>query len=175
MKGVVSMSYDAQNIFTAMIDESGTIWEAGAGRKRQAVGIDAQKEQDYQAQIAEMQGVIDNYYNKLVELGAITPPKTPEQIAQEQAAQQSLINEKLLEAISGLQSELNSMKNAVGSSSRAKPEYIEGEVKDYGNSRNGNEPCDDTIGEIGTVSGQITRSSQKRNATGAKATAGDIE
>lgn len=103
--------YFADNIFTAIIDEQGVIWEAGTGRKRQAVGIDAQKEQEYQAQISEMQGVIDNYYNRLVELGEINPPKSADQIAQEQAAQQAEINQALLEAISSLKSELGELRN----------------------------------------------------------------
>jgi F0F1-type ATP synthase membrane subunit b/b' len=93
-----------------MIDENGTIWEAGVGRKRQAVGIDSQREQELTAQITEMQEVIDNYYNKLVELGAIEVPKTAEQIAREQAAQQAEINKQLLEAISSLKEEVRAFK-----------------------------------------------------------------
>jgi len=99
-----------QNIFTAMIDETGTIWEASTGRKRQSVGIDAQKEQEYIAQIAEMQERLDQYYAKLVDLGIISPPKSAEQIAQEQAAQQAEINAKLLEAIGNLQTELGELR-----------------------------------------------------------------
>lgn len=32
----------------------------------------------------ELQSITDGYYNKLVEVGVITPPKTPEQIIEEQ-------------------------------------------------------------------------------------------
>lgn len=137
------------NVFTAVIDEQGVIWEAGTGRKRQAVGVDAQREQEYQAQITEMQGVIENYYNKLVELGAIIPPKSAEQIAQEQAIQQSEINQKLLEAIRSLQSEI-------------------GELKNNGVIGNGNELGNGAIGQISESIGEKPTGSQKRNATGTK-------
>ena len=102
---------DAPNIFSGMIDEDGTIYEATSGRKRNIVGIDDQRHSELLKQISDMQGVIDNYYEKLVELGAITPPKTPEQIAQEQAAQQAEINMKLLEAINNLQIEIGTLKS----------------------------------------------------------------
>ncbi|KAK9679478.1 hypothetical protein QE152_g39977 [Popillia japonica] len=105
------------NVFTAVIDQDGIIYEAGPGRKRQIVGIDTQKEQDYIKTIAELRETLGNYYNKLVSLGVITPPKTPEEIAaeqlklaQEQAAQQAEINNKLLEAIGALKAEIKEMK-----------------------------------------------------------------
>ena len=103
-------SYPASNIFTGMIDESGTIYEASTGRKRQPVGIDSQREQELLDQINQMQSVIDNYYEKLVSLGEIVPPKSAEEIAREQASQQAEINQRLLEAISGLQAELSEIK-----------------------------------------------------------------
>ena len=103
--------YSAATPFTAMIDTTGIIYEAGIGRKRQAVGIDIQREQEYQKQIADMQAVIDNYYAKLVELGAIVPPKTPEQIAQEQAAEQKVINQSLMAAIQELSQKVGELSN----------------------------------------------------------------
>lgn len=42
----------------------------------------------------ELSNICDKYYNKLVELGAITPPKTQEQIIQEQTQlMQQMINQ----------------------------------------------------------------------------------
>lgn len=137
------------NIFTAMIDEQGVIWEAGTGRKRQAVGIDAQKEQDYQAQIAEMQERLDQYYNKLVEIGVITPPKSAEQIAQEQAAQQAKINEALLDAVQSLQSEIKELRN-------------------NGNAGNGAELGKPPIGENRTSAGEKSTRSSRRDTTSDK-------
>ena len=47
----------------------------------------------------ELKAISDEYYKKLVELGAITPPKTPEQIQQE-----------TMELMSGMLSEIKAMK-----------------------------------------------------------------
>src|SRR5919108_5441268 len=127
------MSYE-QNIFTAIIDQEGTIYAAGTGRQRQVVGIDTQKEQEYLNTISSMQETIDNYYNKLVELGVINPPKTPEQIALEQAAQQAEINAKLLEAINGLHMRMEELTN--------------------GNDRNGSAGSGNTIGQNSESIGQ---------------------
>jgi hypothetical protein len=136
------MSYE-QNIFTAIIDQEGTIYAAGTGRQRQVVGIDTQKEQEYLNTISSMQETIDNYYNKLVELGVINPPKTPEQIALEQAAQQAEINAKLLDAINGLQMRMEELTN--------------------GNDRNGFAGSGNTIGQNSESIGQKSAGSQKRN------------
>lgn len=103
--------FSTDNIFTGMIDLDGNIYNASMRNNRVKIGVDAEREQELLNQIEEMQGVIDNYYQKLVDLGAIIPPKTPEQIAQEQAEQQSLINQQLLEAIGSLQAELKEMKS----------------------------------------------------------------
>lgn len=47
----------------------------------------------------ELKTISDEYYKKLVELGAITPPKTPEQIQQE-----------TMELMSGMLTEIKAMK-----------------------------------------------------------------
>lgn len=47
----------------------------------------------------ELKSISDEYYKKLVELGAITPPKTPEQIQQE-----------TMELMSGMLTEIKAMK-----------------------------------------------------------------
>ena len=47
----------------------------------------------------ELKAISDEYYKKLVELGAITPPKTPEQIQQE-----------TMELMSGMLTEIKAMK-----------------------------------------------------------------
>ena len=104
------MDYEQARPFTAVINADGIIYEYGVGRQRTAVGIDLQKENEYVKQIAEMQEVIDNYYNKLIELGEIVPPKSVEQIALEQQAEQKEINLALLDAISNLQNEIKVMK-----------------------------------------------------------------
>jgi len=104
--------YDGSNIFTGIISEDGTIYEYGSGRKRTVIGIDAQKEQEYIKQISDMQETITNYYNKLVELHIIEIPKTPEQIALEQAAEQNKINTMLMQAIEQLTQKVGELSNA---------------------------------------------------------------
>lgn len=144
-----------QNIFTAIIGEDGTIYEATTGRKRQPVGVDIQREQELLKQIGEMQDVIDNYYGKLVELGAIVPPKSAEDIAREQAAQQALINERLLEAISGLQAELGAIK--------------------HGDLRRSDESGDEPIGQNRPSNRKAGRPSKGRDTAGGEDAPGDPE
>lgn len=115
------MAYNTENTFVALIDQNGMIRDMSAGRRGEVIGVDYQKEDEYKRTIAEMQETLDNYYNKLVELGAIAVPKSPEQIAQEaaaeqlrlaqeQAAQQAEINQALLGAIESLNAEVKELK-----------------------------------------------------------------
>ena len=115
--------YGQATPFVAVIDTSGVIYQTDSGRKRQAVGVDLQRESELTGQIEEMQEVIENYFQKLVELGAIVPEKSPEQvareaaeeqlrIAREQSEQQARINAALLDAVNELRSEIAEMKQA---------------------------------------------------------------
>ena len=56
----------------------------------------------------ELKEMTDKYYNKLVELGVIVPPKTPEQIQQEQ--QQAM--QDMLAIVKDLKAEVEELKNA---------------------------------------------------------------
>ena len=56
----------------------------------------------------ELQEMTDKYYDKLVELGVITPPKTAEEIAAEQ--QQAM--QDMLAIIKDLKTEVEELKNA---------------------------------------------------------------
>lgn len=55
----------------------------------------------------ELQGICQGYYDKLVELGVIKPPKTPEQLQAEQA--QAMAD--MLAVIKGLKQEVEELKN----------------------------------------------------------------
>lgn len=55
----------------------------------------------------ELKELADSYYNKLVELGAIVPPKTPEQIQQETMQ----VMQGMLKQMQTLQQELEVLKN----------------------------------------------------------------
>lgn len=110
--------YAPNNYITVSVDNQGNIWDH---KSRQMVGISLEKESNYQQTIKDMQETLDNYYNKLVELGVITPELTPEQIiAQEMQEQkqayQALLQsnlammktmEKITEKLGGMQCELN--------------------------------------------------------------------
>lgn len=113
------------NFYSVMIDDVGDIFEISGYQKGRKIGIDTKREKDFIDTQAEMQSVIDNYYSKLVELGAIEVPKTPEELIQEQnaqqaeinqklceqVAQQAEINQKLVESIADIQTELKGLKN----------------------------------------------------------------
>lgn len=155
------MAYNSENTFVAMIDQSGFIRDMSTGRRGEIIGIDWQKEQEYKTTITEMQETLDNYFGKLVELGAIEIPKTPEiiaqeaaaeqlRMAQEQAAQQAEINQALLHAIQGLQSEI-------------------GELKANGRSGYGNEFGDEQGRRDSTSDGKVAKPSKVGAATGSKA------
>lgn len=115
------MAYNTENTFVALIDQNGLIRDMSAGRRGEIVGCDYQREEEYKQTIAEMQETLDNYFGKLVELGAIEIPKSPEAIAQEaaeeqlrmaqeQAKQQAEINQALLGAIEKLSNKVEELE-----------------------------------------------------------------
>ena len=91
-------SYE-QSYFTAIIARDGTIMTAGLGREQQKIGIDSQREAELLNEIQSLDARLKEYYERLVELGDIVPPKSAEQIAYEQAAEQAKINAALLETL----------------------------------------------------------------------------
>ena len=54
----------------------------------------------------ELQAITDGYYNKLVELGAIVPPKTAEELA----AEQQRVIADMFDIIKSLKSEIEELK-----------------------------------------------------------------
>lgn len=103
--------FSTDNIFSGMIDSDGNIFSANTRNNGTKIGIDAQREKELLDQISEQEDIIKNYYDKLVELGVIEIPKTPEELAQEQAEQQAMINQQLLEAIGTLNAEIKELKS----------------------------------------------------------------
>lgn len=104
------MAY-SNDFFTGAIDEKGDILVVSATRDYKKIGIDNRREEELLQQITEMTETLDNWRGVLIDNGLLKIPKTPEEIAQEQAAQQAQINQALLEAISELKSELGVLKN----------------------------------------------------------------
>jgi len=129
------MEYGQAQPWVGITDADGTIYSFISGRKGQVIGVDLQREQELLTQIGEMESVLENYYQKLVELGVIVPEKTPEQIAkeaaeeqlrivQEQAEEQAKINQALLSAIQGLQAEITEIKSMPIPLSEANPKDL---------------------------------------------------
>lgn len=90
------------------IVENGIIYEISPilGGQRSRIGV-------VDAVYNELKNISDEYYRKLVELGAIVPPKTPEEIQQE-----------TVEMMSGMLAEIKSL--------RAEMERMKDERKDTG-------------------------------------------
>lgn len=84
------------------IVEDGIIYEINPiyGGQKTRVGV-------IDAKYNELKAISDEYYNKLVELGAITPPKTPEEIQKETM----MIMSGMLEEIRSMKSEMEALKN----------------------------------------------------------------
>lgn len=104
-----NQNYNAPNIFVGIIAENGDIFNNSTTTKdRKKVGIDNDKEQEYINQIAEIQSLLDIYFNTY---GALPQPKSPEQIIQAQADEQAQINKLMLDAINDLKTELLNLKS----------------------------------------------------------------
>jgi len=147
------MAYNTENTFVALIDQNGMIRDMSTGRRGEVIGVDYQKEDEYKRTISEMQETIDNYYGKLVELGAITIPKSPEQIAQEaaaeqlrlvqeQATQQAAINQALLESVQNTNAIIGDLQNQIKElkSNGNSGSGIESGAKQIGNDSQGDRP-----------------------------------
>ena len=104
--------YSAENVFTGLISENGDIYNANYRGARDKIGIDNERESELLKLIEEQEEIIKNYYEKLVDLGVITPKKSAEEIAMEQAIEQARINQQLLEAIGALNAEIKELKGA---------------------------------------------------------------
>lgn len=89
--------------FVAYVDKEGIIWREGTSG-RSIAGYDIKY-------VDEMRERLDEYYIKLVDLGEIKLPKTPEEIMQEQAKNQEQVNNKFLEAITNLNNQMKELIN----------------------------------------------------------------
>jgi len=161
------MAYNTENTFVALIDQNGMIRDMSTGRRGEVIGVDYQKEDEYKRTISEMQETIDNYYGKLVELGAITIPKSPEQIAQEaaaeqlrlvqeQATQQAAINQALLESVQNTNAVIGDLQNQIK------------ELRASGNSGSGIESGAKQIGGDSQSDRPTGKSGKGGTATGTK-------
>lgn len=147
--------YDGSSIFTAMLAENGDILVASTTRENKKVGIDTRREQELLNDIGEMRETLDNWREVLISNGLLKIPKTPEEIAQEQAKQQAEINQALLQAIQNLNNQVEALKN--------------------GNTGNGNEPSLNTVGQDSESDRQKPAGSKGSNKPSSKNPAGNPE
>lgn len=91
------MQYSNQytTYYTVTIDNNGNImgtrYEESRTSQAYKIGVTTAVLESAQAKIKDLQETVDLYYDKLVELGALTRPKTQEEINKEQA---DLINKQ---------------------------------------------------------------------------------
>jgi len=83
------------NVFMGSLDKDGNILQMDrATNNNIIIGVDLETVADLKNELESQQEIIDNYYNKLVELGVIEVPKTAEQIASETAEKQLKLAEE---------------------------------------------------------------------------------
>lgn len=126
--------YSGSPCLMCIIDGS-DIWQADYfGNKQQLIGKTC-------AAYAELEGTTQQYYDKLVELGIITPPKTQEQLMSEMQTAMA----DMSDIIKGLTAQIKEMKeNGNGADpgvhredvSRSQPSG-RGAASDKGDQRNG--------------------------------------
>lgn len=92
--------------------EDGKIYELGLYNQKQQIGV---TNQVYE----ELKTICDNYYNKLVELKVIVPPKTPEELQQETVTMMSAMMEQLRQ----MQQRLDEVEN------NARPKFVREDVE----------------------------------------------
>lgn len=95
----------------------------------------------------ELKELADSYYNKLVELGAIVPPKTPEQIQ----AETMQVMQGMLKQMQTMQHELEVLKNERSNAST--------DVKSKSDEHS------ETIASLGTSTASVSRSKQPAKRT----------
>lgn len=91
--------YSMSNMLTCVVDGQ-DIYQTDYMGNRKLIG-------KTQAAYSELEGTTKQYYDKLVELGAITPPKTPEEMMADM--QGTMMN--MLQTISALSDEVKELKS----------------------------------------------------------------
>lgn len=90
---------------------SGTdILELGSEQQQTLIGHTLTYCNELESALNEAVSKAEGYYSRLVELGDIVPPKTPEELVREQAAAQQEINAKLLETVQALTQKIEKLE-----------------------------------------------------------------
>ena len=119
------------NNFVAILDTEGNIHQVERSGNIH-VGVDLQTIAELKNEIQEQQEVIENYYNKLVELGVIEVPKTAEEIALDVAEKQL----KLAEETALNQQHMINNQNSIIEKMMQKMENIEEKMNKNGGEKN---------------------------------------
>lgn len=94
--------FNSEKLIMATLEEDGNITTMDNMRNKKQIGVQLQVYQNLVQESQEKDEIIEKYYNKLVELGAIVPQLTPEEL-QQQALQKQL---KLAEETAKKQAEM---------------------------------------------------------------------
>ena len=119
------------NNFVAILDTEGNIHQVERSGNIH-VGVDLQTIAELKNEIQEQQEVIENYYNKLVELGVIEVPKTAEEIALDVAEKQL----KLAEETALNQQKMINNQNSVLEKLLQKMDIMEEKINKTGGEKN---------------------------------------
>lgn len=128
------MQYSNQytTYYTVTIDNNGNImgtrYEESRTSQAYKIGVTTAVLESAQAKIKDLQETVDLYYDKLVELGALTRPKTQEEINKEQADlinKQAAAMDEMLSIIKDLKEATKTTKSTPTAPIQATPVSIE--------------------------------------------------
>lgn len=86
------------------------ILELGEGQQQTLIGHTLSYCTTLEVTCQQATEAAEKYYNRLVELGDIVPPKSAEELIQEQAAQQQKVNAELLKTIQALTEKIDKLE-----------------------------------------------------------------
>lgn len=103
------------NQYPTRVISGQNILELNGEQEQRIIGHTLDYCNDLEATLNDAISKAEGFYNRLVELGDIVPPKSAEEILQEQTAQQQEINATLLETIQKLSDKITKMEENDGS------------------------------------------------------------
>lgn len=102
--------YGYQKQYPTRVISGDSILELNGEQNQTLIGRTLSYCNELEASLNEAITKAEGYYNRLVELGDIVPPKAPEDILREQAEQQKQINETLLSTIQALSDKITRLE-----------------------------------------------------------------
>jgi len=102
--------YGYQKQYPARVISGDRILELNGERQQTLIGHTLPYCNELESALNEAVSKAEKFYDRLVELGDIVPPKSAEELLQEQAAQQQEINATLLSTIQKLSDKIDRME-----------------------------------------------------------------